>query len=406
MAVSRLRFGLSAVVVAAIGIGLAARATVIGTPVAAPAASPEGLIAHEWGTFTSFAGPDGKVRAFETYVGPGSDLPDYVHTWGSEGTREGSREVLSDKFLEMALQRMETPVIYFYTGTPQTLRVEARILSGRMTEFYPPVTATQRLPREQQDRVVWEAVQVAPTNPGERLTMLRGDKPESHYYRARETESSVIHVDAAGKRHHEKFLFYRGLANFESKVGLKALGGGRFKMTNTTGQRISAAFIVKVEGKQVQFARFGPIAEEAELKLPTEFRSGDELAAELRAALSADGLYPMEAAAMVHTWNSQWLGEPGTRVLYLIPAAEIDRLVPLTITPTPTELKRVFVGRLDVLAPEDVVKLEGVIKSERVGPLLADFEYLGRFKGPALQYVAESGTDAEARDRVRKMLGR
>lgn len=404
MSVSRVRFGLSVLAIAM--IGSAAEATAVGTPVGAPAVSPEGLIAHEWGTFTSFSGPDGKVRAFETYVGPGSDLPNYVHTWGREGTRAGTNDIQSDKVLEVALHRMETPVIYFYTAAPQVLRVEARVLSGRMTEFYPPVTTKEHVPRAQQDRVWWDAVRVSATKPAERPVGLRADKPESHYYRARETESSVVQVDAAGGTHQEKFLFYRGLANFESKVTMKALGNGRFKLMNATGQPISSAFIVNVEGKHLRFARSGPIGEEGELRLPPEVRGEDELAAELRSALSADGLYPMEAAAMVNTWESQWLGEAGTRVLYSIPPKEIDRLVPLTIAPTPTELKRVFVGRQDVLTPEDVVQLEGSIRAARPEATPGDFAALGRFTRPALEHLAESSADVEVRDRVRKMLGR
>ena len=55
---------------------------------------------------------------------------------------------------------------------------------------------------------------------------------------------------------------------------------------------------------------------------------------------------------MVKTWDSAWFGEEGTRLLYLVPRAKTDELLPLTMDPKPTELVRVLVGRHDFLTPE------------------------------------------------------
>ena len=69
-------------------------------------------------------------------------------------------------------------------------------------------------------------------------------------------------------------------------------------------------------------------------------------------ALDAEGLTRDEAAAMVATWDNLWFTEPGTRVLAILPQALADEMVPLEITPEPTQLERVFVARMELIPRE------------------------------------------------------
>ena len=55
---------------------------------------------------------------------------------------------------------------------------------------------------------------------------------------------------------------------------------------------------------------------------------------------------------MVKTWEAAWFGDNGTRLLYLVPRKRTDELLPLTITPSPSAIVRVLVGRQDFLTPE------------------------------------------------------
>jgi hypothetical protein len=55
---------------------------------------------------------------------------------------------------------------------------------------------------------------------------------------------------------------------------------------------------------------------------------------------------------MVRTWESAWFGEDGTRLMYLVPRAKTDELLPMTIEPKPAETARVLVGRHEFLTPE------------------------------------------------------
>jgi regulator of protease activity HflC (stomatin/prohibitin superfamily) len=81
--------------------------------------------------------------------------------------------------------------------------------------------------------------------------------------------------------------------------------------------------------------------------------------------LTAAGLYEKEARAMVKTWDSAWFGEDGTRLLYLVPRARTDELLPLTIEPKPAEVVRVLVGRHDFLTPEQEASAEQQIQRLR-----------------------------------------
>jgi hypothetical protein len=64
-----------------------------------------------------------------------------------------------------------------------------------------------------------------------------------------------------------------------------------------------------------------------------------------------EGLYKLEAKAMVKTWNDSWFSEEGLRVLYTLPRSWTDRTLPLKISPAPTEVVRVMVGRAEIITP-------------------------------------------------------
>src|SRR5882672_4910339 len=82
-----------------------------------------GLVAHEWGTFTSVQGADGVAlewKPLET-----SKLPKFVYNWKNPGLgrvgKMGTSLSSLTKESMSTLQRMETPVIYFYSDREQTV---------------------------------------------------------------------------------------------------------------------------------------------------------------------------------------------------------------------------------------------------------------------------------------------
>src|SRR5262249_50906340 len=82
-------------------------------------------VAHEWGTFTSVQGSDGVLldwRPLET-----SQLPKFVHDWARPGAdRQAAANLIYGKGGLLTRQRMETPVIYFYSEKEQTVDVSVQ----------------------------------------------------------------------------------------------------------------------------------------------------------------------------------------------------------------------------------------------------------------------------------------
>jgi hypothetical protein len=91
----------------------------------------------------------------------------------------------------------------------------------------------------------------------------------------------------------------------------------------------------------------------------------------------AQGLYRKEALAMIETWRDSWF-EEGTRIFYIAPRPLVDSVLPLTIKPVPTEIKRVFVGRVEVLSPFTREMLTTALSSGDIAVL----EKFGRFLQP------------------------
>src|SRR5829696_5100115 len=89
-------------IVAALPCGLAA---VLAWGLAAPAAAakdPEPFVVHEWGTFSTFSGSDGRPLKFHPNA---TDLPPFVY----------NRHRYVKGGLTDASVSLETPVLYFYT---------------------------------------------------------------------------------------------------------------------------------------------------------------------------------------------------------------------------------------------------------------------------------------------------
>jgi hypothetical protein len=384
------------------------------------APSPGKLVVHEWGTFTSFAGSRGVNLEFRPLVT--NDLPRFIMR---PGMQPGSpwRLLLKEQFT--ALERMETPVTYFYTDVPRVVNVRVEFPQGMLTEWYPVVKSfeaghpagDQNMRRAYLD---WGAVRLTPPQQfaGVRVRDANGQPvPASlppvdagdHYGRARETDSAIVEtVDANRGSHFEKFLFYRGLGNFELPIKLVALGNARFQVTNSGDDASGALFLVRIDHAGVRFLRSEGVSPHAAivLQLPDVASTVDRLGATMTGELTAAGLYDREARAMVNTWRSSWFGENGTRLLYLVPGPLTDKLLPLALEPAPDERARVLVGRVETLTPEDCQRLvhtlapSGADATASQSAIETELALLGRFAEPALQLVIDQTTDPSTRGKL------
>lgn len=364
---SRMRPHLLATVV--LGCSAAALFALEG-PSAAPTKDKGGekFIVHEWGTLSTFSGSDGVYRKFypdDRY------LPQFVYS-RYRNIKGGIPDVLVS---------LETPVLYFYSDRVKTATVRVDFPKGRMTEWYPAVS------RETSEGIVWEDIHIDPKG---RPTLPR-EKAKSRYYAARETDAAALRVANKDKNEDEKFLFYRGVADVEMPLVVRALRGGKFTVKNTGDEAISAFVLVSVRSGKVRFTvadRLSPDSERTMEALPRE-STPEKLGTALVELLTHEGLYDKEARAMVATWRSDWFGDDGTRILYLVPQRRTEALLPLRIAPKPSELRRVLVGRHDVLTPEKedeitqlVKKLDAPSKAEAEAANKA-LNDLGRYRWPA-----------------------
>jgi len=116
----------------------------------------------------------------------------------------------------------------------------------------------------------------------------------------------------------------------------------------------------------------------------------------------SEGLFPDEAQAMVDTWKDSWFSEPGVRVLYILPRAWTDEILPLALNPRPTGLNRVMVGRAEIITPGVVKNLVQILTKAAAGDADAapqarkQLKALGRFALPALQLVTAQDSEQSA----------
>ncbi len=326
---------------------------------------PNKVIAHEWGTFTSVARPDGASVRWAPLAGP-SDLPCFVENLGSPQFKERAS----------GLVRMETPVLYFYSAQPTSLSVRVGFPQGWITEWYPRATSTT--PRELAmdapisyagGEIRWDRVEILPNQ----TPVLPTSKGSSHYFAARETDSAPIRIGSQW----EKLIFYRGVGDFAVPLRPVITSEGRVRITNVGSEPVPLAILFENQGEKIGYRVVRSLSDATEISLPELTSNLDGLRRELSDELVEFGLYRKEAEAMIETWRDSWF-EEGMRLFYIVPSATVDRVLPLEINPAPVSTARVFVGRIEMLSPAVRETIDAASKAGDV-QRLAKF---GRFLGP------------------------
>lgn len=335
--------------------------------------------AHEWGTFTSVQGSDGQPIPWNPFTE--SDLPNFVHTRRKPADGPAVRaqavnlRMLMSKETTHWFQRMETPVIYFHSAKPLRLTATVELPNGLITEWYPAATAygpvfgvTNLLPEASQSFATWTDLEILPRDAASNGTIPNPPKESaaSHYYAARNAQSNPVRttrgvgLTTAGRGESEHFVFYRGVADFTSP--LKVSNPGQELLLENTGRHdLASLFVWEARGNKASLTPIPSLAvgtvhhAEQDPNRLTGDRSTltRQFKDRLQTALVADGLNADEASAMIQTWADSWFDEDGTRVLYLVPRAFTDSVLPLTLQPAPTTLARVFVGRAELI-PADL----------------------------------------------------
>jgi hypothetical protein len=426
-------------------------AAAVVTPLAVAGDAGDFYIAHEWGTFTSVQGPDGVLQEWKPLES--SRLPGFVYDWTKPGLGRRPTGLLAYSKVELqTLQRMETPVIYFYAEKPQRVDVSVRFPKGLITEWYPQsaqigpsmvpmpglissldhyahragaradfsFTSLLSAAATPASRARWEVEILSKDKTRTNPALLPTDSSGSHYFAARDTDANVLALKSPAVTNstveHEKFVFYRGVGNFQTPLRVFVEPNETITIENMEKEALSDVFLLEVhegKGSYVHVLELAPGAHQAVRGRGPEAQSVDricsDLGAEMERCLVRRGLYSREAAAMVHTWQDSWFVEDGVRVLYVLPRAWTDRTLPLRLDPQPQQLERVMVGRAEVLMPSVLARLNQELA--KAGPpdartteeTLAQLRKLGRFAEPALN-LATAGFSSEFKERAWELL--
>ena len=332
---------------------------------------PDNLVAHEWGTFTSVAGDQGQPIEWLPLEGQ-DDLPCFVERFRN----------FRAKFTLSGTVRMETPVIYFYAPQATTVDVSVRFPAGLVTEWFPradvtpagQVTNATLTSPAFASTATWSKVAITPHAPEAFPTEPRS----SHYYAARRTDAAPLKVGTQS----EKFLFYRGVARVTPPVSAVVAPDGAATVRSQGAAPLGT--IVRFDRRHGKLGYEIKDTKESRATLSTPALTGgvDTLAGRLETVLTREGLYLREARAMVDTWRDSWF-EEGTRLLYIVPRATVDAMLPLDIKPWPIETARVFVWRLELITPATTAEVKRALETHDRAALLK----YGRFLLPISQRI-------------------
>jgi hypothetical protein len=196
---------------------------------------------------------------------------------------------------------METPVLYFYPKLGMTLSVHVDFPQGWITEWYPQATrvkpdfSANPLQRERfgNGRLDWDAVELVP---GENPAFPSSLGP-SRYYAARNTDSAPLRIG----RQREKFIFYRGMANFSAPLEPAFESSGQLVIRNTASDTIPLAILFENRHGKIGYRLAHGLTRSLTLDPPELTGNLEALRQEMLNSLVEFGLYKKEALAMLET---------------------------------------------------------------------------------------------------------
>ena len=374
------------------------------------------LVVHEWGTFTSLVGSNGNAQ--EGMYQEDEILPSFVHNFG-DGIKDQQRsKQLSYVRLVPPLdpvppprcpgapkipcvllygqsitQKMETPVVYFYADQPQKVNFDVSFPGGIISQSYP--AASYSIPDaipgvELKNGFAHYEVNILKnsleTPPHVDLTNI--------YSHARNTKSDLIQIGSEI----EKFIFYRGLGKFQTKL-LTTSNHGDLSITNVSKDKIPAIFLIYTDGEKYgDLIDLGTINSQNKIILDVQkinrlmttkkihkkfLKNSREI---MLNSLVKAGLFIDEAKSMINTWENGYFKTPGLRVLYILNHSEVEEILPAQITPQPEAFNRAFVGRIEILLDTTENKILNQILREGIN---YNVDQLGRLAQPILRRIHE-----------------
>ncbi len=409
------------------------------------------LVVHEWGTFTSLQDEAGR-----TLGGINTDdepVPRFCHelNWLPVVRPSDVPPVLYQGVVSChpdVTMRLETPVLYFHLpagmATPVTASVHVAFRGGWLTQFFPSAEAggfsrPESLASDSVGTLAWNDLQIG----------VEGRAPgttDRVWTAPRAVQAAPL---IASNRESEKFLFYRGVGHLLCPLQVRRSADSTvLEGHNQVGKGMSDCLPLAIQHLWLASFRadgacaFRPLPpvtlnqpatdqqQPALFTVPAQFAPGeysaanlDRLRGDMRLALKADGLFSDEADALLNTWELSYFKSAGLRLFFLVPQAWTDRVLPLRIS-IPCEIKRVMVGRLELVTPEQRALLRQLarapvptkpwalyeVKDNRAvmqGEMPRAYRDLGRFRNALLldEYQARPTPSLEGFIRVNRLEG-
>jgi hypothetical protein len=312
----------------AIAVGAAAPATAVPTP-----PPPPGPRVHEWGVWKIHEG------RIEHLADLARESPTFVRRATPRAVSPGG--MLSRK-----------PIVYVYADRPTDLTVRVGFTGGTPWLFFPGVTMEPgRLPScvdfERAGRgPVRDRAMAAPCEPADHLRWRvratpRGgaalpEAPRGHFWHhLRSVPAATLQAPDGSA---EKFLFYDGPVGFRTAYRSRVVGGAL--TIERLGEAGDSEVIVANGDRWVAASGLAPgLAARVRLDRDGAAQPHD-VRTEIRRRLRAAGLSAHEADSLVRTWQPE-IDAPGLRAFWLVPRAQYDALLPIEVSPAPSEIVRV-----------------------------------------------------------------
>ncbi len=363
----------------------------------------KGLVVHEWGSVMVLANHDGATVG---YLGDDkSDLPPFVHT--------------IEQHMQDQPMVIRKPILYFYTKQNNQLlgQVAIHARHGLITQWYPKATSVQpryhgQLPDHlpvANGNIHWSGVRLF-TDGSQDASLPAVDADHPWWHIARDVDAATVTVNGES----EKFLFYRGVNRFGSKVTVKGSeSDGRYALHNTGKHTIRNAVMMRVnEGRAVY--QLVPALEPGQ-KVTVSLADASDWTADTSLArfteqLEADGLFPKEADVVRRIWGKFFFKREGVRLLYVMPEPRADELLRFSIHPRPADVARTLIVQVECATERMTHRIAELIAQlgdqdykvrERAQRQL---ERLDRFAEALLRKAVAESHDVEVRERAEAIL--
>ena len=297
------------------------------------------LEVHEWGSINIVTGQQ-KVTV-GNIADDQSDLPNFVEVWTKQPQ---IRPIMIEK-----------PIIYFYTDTKQTVSVNVKYPEGVFTQWWPkpnsffPYAPTGNNPTPTTGGLLNWTVTLDPKGSFDKQMPAMNN--HIWWPIARDVDAATVLSNRGGV---EKFLFYRGAGKFIPTLKVDISDKGEFLLSNVDKAESREIYTVNVEeGKDPHIVYLPALTADK-----TILNSADEAAKHMQSRLEEKGLFTKEAAGMVKIWRKAMFEKPGQRAMYMMEKEDIDKMLPLQISPKPDKEVRVILIRFECLSSNSKSNIE------------------------------------------------